>query len=95
RILLTAHHANDQAETVLMRLIRGSFVKDLIGIKESRKFNDGRLIRPLLSFSKQELTQYMQTLSIKWYEDDTNQKLDVTRNRIRHRLIPFIEEENS
>ncbi|WP_203619839.1 tRNA lysidine(34) synthetase TilS [Apilactobacillus nanyangensis] len=95
RILLTAHHANDQAETVLMRLIRGSFIKDLIGIRESRKFNDDRLIRPLLGFSKQELTQYMQTLSIKWYEDDTNQKLDVTRNRIRHRLIPFIEEENS
>ncbi|KPN82930.1 tRNA(Ile)-lysidine synthase [Apilactobacillus kunkeei] len=94
RILLTAHHANDQAETVLMRLIRGSFVKDLVGIKESRKFHDGRLIRPLLGFSKKELTHYMQTLSIKWYEDDTNQKLDVTRNRIRHRLIPFIEEEN-
>ncbi|CAI2568564.1 tRNA lysidine(34) synthetase TilS [Apilactobacillus kunkeei] len=95
RILLTAHHANDQAETVLMRLIRGSFVKDLVGIRESRKFNDGRLIRPLLGFSKEELTQYMQDLSIKWYEDDTNQKLDVTRNRIRHRLIPLIEAENN
>ncbi|TMT01865.1 tRNA lysidine(34) synthetase TilS [Apilactobacillus kunkeei] len=95
RILLTAHHANDQSETVLMRLIRGSFIKDMVGIKESRNFNQGRLIRPLLGFSKQELTQYMQALSVKWYEDDTNQKLDVTRNRIRHRLIPFIESENS
>ena len=94
RILLTAHHANDQAETILMRLIRGSFVKDLVGIKEVRKFNNGKLIRPLLGFSKKELTSFMQDESIKWYEDDTNQKLDVTRNRIRHRLIPFIENEN-
>ncbi|KPN80324.1 hypothetical protein RZ56_02130 [Apilactobacillus kunkeei] len=95
RILLTAHHANDQAETILMRLIRGSFIKDLVGIKQSRQFNGGCLIRPLLAFSKKELTNYMKDAAIKWYEDDTNQKLDVTRNRIRHRLIPFIEAENN
>lgn len=95
RILLTAHHANDQAETVLMRLIRGSFIKDLVGIKESRNFNKGQLIRPLLGFSKKELTCYIQALSVNWYEDDTNQKLDVTRNRIRNILIPFIEKENN
>lgn len=92
--LITAHHENDQAETVLMRLIRGTFINYLSGIKEVRDFHGYQLVRPLLHFKKQAIKQYAIDNSIKWYEDETNQDLAITRNRMRHQLMPLIEMEN-
>jgi tRNA(Ile)-lysidine synthetase-like protein len=95
KVLLTAHHGNDQAETVLMKLIRGSFVKHISGIQEARPFGNGELFRPLLGFTKQQIKKYMQINHMFWYEDATNQVNDVLRNRIRNNLLPQLSQENS
>ena len=57
-ILLTAHHQNDLAETMLMKLVRGGQLNQLVGIEAVRSFAGGRLVRPLLPFSKQQLRAY-------------------------------------
>ncbi|MDO4903505.1 MAG: tRNA lysidine(34) synthetase TilS [Limosilactobacillus sp.] len=93
-VLVTAHHQNDLAETMLMKLVRGGQVTQLIGIADRRKFADGILVRPLLPFSKQELVEYAQEQGIKWYEDESNADLTIARNRYRHEIIPRLEKEN-
>ena len=94
-ILLTAHHQNDLAETMLMKLTRGGQLHQLIGIKEKRPFASGTLERPLLNFPKQRLREYAVNNHLKWYEDLTNRELTVSRNRFRHQVIPLLEKENS
>ncbi|MDQ0223497.1 tRNA lysidine(34) synthetase TilS [Streptococcus moroccensis] len=86
--VVTAHHADDQAETVLMRLIRGSRLRHLSGIKERQAFGPGELIRPLLSFSKSEFE------SIFHFEDESNLSKDYFRNRVRHDYLPLLATEN-
>lgn len=88
--LLTAHHADDQAETVLMQLFRGTGLHGLTGIPARR--NDSlSIIRPLLSFTKSQLATYAQANHIQHIEDSSNTKSDYTRNLIRNKLIPEIE----
>lgn len=94
KMLLTAHHLNDQAETIIMKLIRGSYIKQISGINRIRKFNDGFLLRPLLDLKKASLKRFAIDNNIKWFEDETNQELDVQRNRIRHQILPMMEKEN-
>lgn len=93
-VVVTAHHANDLAETMLMKLTRGGRLDQLVGIRDQRPLGTGRLIRPLLVFTKDELYHYARQRGLKWYEDQTNQELTVTRNRYRHRIVPALEEEN-
>jgi tRNA(Ile)-lysidine synthase len=93
-ILLTAHHQNDLAETMLMKLTRGGQLHQLIGIEEKRPFATGMLERPLLDFPKQQLRQYAVDNHLTWYEDATNRELNVSRNRFRHQVIPLLEKEN-
>ncbi|MCH5463094.1 tRNA lysidine(34) synthetase TilS [Lactobacillus sp. LC28-10] len=93
-ILLTAHHADDQAETVLMKLVRGGQLSQLEGILPEQPFENGLLIRPLLPFSKQAIRAYAETSHLQWYEDETNQVDDIFRNRIRHQLMPALKQEN-
>ena len=92
--VLTAHHQGDQAETILMRLMRGSSLPSLTGIQEERHFNGGKLIRPLLPFSKERLYQYASAVSLPYMEDASNQDLRYTRNRVRHQLLPQMQEVN-
>lgn len=92
--VFTAHHQGDQVETVLMHLTRGGQLSELVGMKTNRHFSDGQLIRPLLSFSKAELTQYAVERHLTWFEDETNQQLEFTRNRYRHQVIPQLKLEN-
>lgn len=94
RILLTAHHQNDLAETMLMKMTRGGQLSQLVGIRDRRPFASGSLIRPLLPFSKQQLKKYALQHHLKWYEDKTNKDLNIQRNRFRHAIIPMLEEEN-
>lgn len=94
RILLTAHHQNDLAETMLMKMTRGGQLSQLVGIRDRRPFASGTLIRPLLPFSKQQLKKYALQHHLKWYEDKTNKDLNIQRNRFRHAIIPMLEEEN-
>lgn len=86
--LVTAHHADDQAETILMRLLRGSRLRHLSGMQTVNAFGDGELIRPFLAYSKKELPDIFH------FEDDTNRSLDFLRNRIRNHYFPILEEEN-
>ena len=67
RILLTAHHQNDLAETMLMKLTRGGQVSQLVGFRDQRPFTNGTLIRPLLPFSKQQLMEYALQHHLRWY----------------------------
>ena len=93
-VLLTAHHLNDQAETILMRLIRGGDLNELTGIHRVRRFANGYLIRPLLRTPKARLYQYAKVHRVKYYVDRTNYSLKMTRNRMRHLLLPAMEREN-
>lgn len=92
--LVTAHHANDQAETILMKLIRGGDLAQLLGIRSEQSFGPGRLVRPLLRIDKATLLAYAQANHLIWYEDETNQTDEVLRNRIRHQVLPELQREN-
>ena len=88
--LLTAHHADDQVETVLMHLFRGTGLHGLTGIP-ARRNDSMAIIRPLLSFTKLQLATFAQANNIQNIEDSSNTKNDYTRNLIRNKLIPEIE----
>lgn len=96
-LLLTAHHQDDQLETLLFRLERGAGLKGLAGIPAvSRRQHQGQpywLMRPLLSFRKAELIQFLQQLEQPWIEDPSNQQLNYRRNYYRQQLLPAISNE--
>jgi tRNA(Ile)-lysidine synthase len=86
--LVTAHHADDQAETLMMRLITGRRLRYLSGMAARRPFGAGELIRPLLHFRKEELD------APRYFEDETNAETTVLRNRVRNSYLPMLESEN-
>lgn len=85
----TAHHENDQAETVLFQLFRGCGLAGLRGILPKRD----RIIRPLLCLSRKEIEQFLSERGVTWREDETNQAEDYSRNKIRHRILSYAEQE--
>jgi tRNA(Ile)-lysidine synthase len=85
--VLLAHHADDQAETVLHNLLRGSGVRGAAAMPESR----GRTLRPLLGLGRAILLEYAQNHRLEWIEDESNSDLRYTRNFLRRELIPAIE----
>ncbi|MCI1923840.1 MAG: tRNA lysidine(34) synthetase TilS [Lentilactobacillus buchneri] len=93
-VLLTAHHGDDLAETMLMKLVRGGQIESLIGIAEQRPTSFGSVVRPLLHFSKKEIHQFASSVHIKWFEDETNRDLTIQRNRFRHQIVPKMKQEN-
>nr|WP_279383339.1 tRNA lysidine(34) synthetase TilS [Secundilactobacillus collinoides] len=93
-VLVTAHHGDDQVETILMKLIRGGDLHQLSGIQRSQSFGNGQLVRPLLDYGKAELKLFAQSRRLTWYEDATNQNDDVLRNRMRHQVVPLLKREN-
>lgn len=93
-VLMTAHHQDDQVETILMKLTRGSSLEQLTGIHLTQPFNNGQLLRPLLPFSKEELYKYAEDHRLKYVEDITNRTNIYTRNRFRNQIIPLIKQEN-
>ncbi|MDR2977607.1 MAG: tRNA lysidine(34) synthetase TilS [Streptococcaceae bacterium] len=86
--LVTAHHLDDQAETVFMRLLTGRRLRFLTGIQERQSFANGELIRPLLSFHKEELDAAI------YFEDFTNHENEHLRNRVRNLYLPELSQEN-
>ena len=88
--IAVAHNADDNAETVLLHLVRGSGLRGLCGIPPRR----GRVIRPLLAVSRQQITDYLQKEGLSWVEDSTNASQDCTRNRLRHQVLPLLKKEN-
>jgi len=87
----TAHTQDDQAETVLMRLIKGSGPLGLSGIPP---LSEGYIIRPLIETPRSEIESYLKSRGINWVEDSTNRARVFLRNRIRHDLIPELEKYN-
>ena len=93
KYIATGHTANDQAETVLHRLLRGAGLRGLRGIAERRQLGAGlTLIRPLLSAVRADLVAYLQQLGQPYREDASNRDPRFTRNRIRHELLPHLVE---
>ncbi len=89
--LLLAHHADDQAETLLFRLLRGSGAKGLAAMAETRALGAGALYRPLLSVTSQQIEEYAHRHNLQWVEDPSNQDDTFDRNFLRNRLLPLIE----
>ncbi len=89
----TAHTLDDQAETVLLRLMRGAGTKGLAGIYPEVKVEGGSIVRPLLGARRTELRAWLESQGQTWREDATNADLSFTRNRVRHKLLPLIETE--
>ena len=90
-LLATAHNADDNIETFFINLLRGSGLTGLSGIPEIRQLvKNVRIIRPLLSFSKQDIKNYTIERKLKWKEDITNTWLEYTRNKVRLELVPFL-----
>ncbi|QDU09724.1 tRNA lysidine(34) synthetase TilS [Gimesia aquarii] len=89
-----AHTCDDQAETVLHHIIRGTGISGLKGIPRIRHLQKGIfLIRPLLEISRGEILNYLKICSQEFRQDETNSDVKFTRNRIRHELLPFLKKE--
>lgn len=91
KLLLTAHHADDHLETILFRIARGTGLAGLCGIAPIRPFAVGRLARPLLGFSKQEILQYCKEQGLDFVTDSTNADTTYARNRIRAEVLPTMQ----
>ena len=107
-VLATGHHAGDQVETLLLNLVRGTHLHGLRGIQiwqtlvaplfdlaPSRQESRVHLFRPLLAWDRPNIEVQLQRLGQEWREDPSNRNLSFTRNRIRHQLIPALQELNS
>lgn len=92
--LLTAHHADDNLETILMRFIKGSSLKGYAGIMEKTMENGYNIYRPLLSLSKEDIKEYAEEEKLKYFVDVSNSEDDYTRNRIRKYIVPLLLKEN-
>lgn len=88
-VLLLAHHADDQAETVLYRLLRGGMAA---GMPAARALGRGRLMRPLLAFPRERLRSYAERQRLQWIDDESNALLQADRNYLRHRVLPALNE---
>ncbi len=89
--ILTAHHADDNLETFLINLVRGTGLDGLTGIPAQNE----NVIRPLLIFSRQEIEQYAKENNIDWREDSSNASDKYLRNKIRHHIVPILKELNT
>lgn len=90
-ILLLAHHRDDQAETVLIQLLRGSGVKGLAAMPEKQIFSQGLLCRPMLGFLREEIVSYAVEHGLNWIDDPSNFDTDFDRNFLRHDVVPLLE----
>jgi tRNA(Ile)-lysidine synthase len=93
-VIATAHNAEDNAETLLMNLMRGSGISGLAGIPPRRELDKKlSLIRPILWCSRKDIEMYAKTRNILWHEDESNASVVYTRNKIRHDLLPKLRSE--
>lgn len=91
-LLVTAHHADDNLETLLFRLCRGSGTKGLCGISRVRPFATGYLVRPLLSVARNDILAYCEQNRLDYVTDSTNSDTAYTRNRLRAEVVPILAE---
>jgi tRNA(Ile)-lysidine synthase len=91
--IVLAHHQDDLAETLMMRILRGTGLQGLRGILPCKEFKEGMLIRPLLEITRQEIEQYVKEHNIPYRQDPTNKQTKFLRNQIRLQLIPYLKHE--
>ena len=89
-VLLTAHHQDDQAETILLQLLRGAGSRGLAAMPPLAPFHAGYLARPLLGQTRSDLIAYAQQEHLAWIEDDSNQDSRMDRNYLRHQVLPVL-----
>ncbi len=92
-VVATAHNSDDQAETVLLRFLRGAWTRGLGGIYP--RAHGGRVIRPLLGAPRTAIIAYLDSIGQPWCEDQSNTDRDFLRNRVRHELLPLLESDYS
>jgi tRNA(Ile)-lysidine synthase len=92
--IATAHTLDDQAETVLAKFLRGAWTEGLSGIHPVIEFPEGQILRPLLNARRVAIEGYLHEVGQPWREDSSNRHLTFTRNRIRHELLPLLEDWN-
>ena len=90
-LLLTAHHQDDQAETLLLQLLRGAGVHGLAAMPRCRPLAMGHLLRPLLSFPRAALERYARHHALDWIEDPSNADTGLERNFLRHQIMPLLQ----
>lgn len=93
-VLITAHHADDQLETILMEGMRGSLRNGAFGMRMKRPFGGGMLVRPQLAVTKEQIARYAQLNKVPYREDPSNASDTYTRNRIRKTIVPAMAQEN-
>ncbi|WP_226585893.1 tRNA lysidine(34) synthetase TilS [Halobacillus litoralis] len=92
--LVLGHHGDDQAETVLMQMTRSARPEAVHGMPVQRSFADGKIIRPFLCVSKDQIFAYLEKHRIEVRMDPSNNETDYTRNAFRHHVLPFMKEQN-
>ncbi len=90
-VLWLGHHLDDQAETVVWRLLRGGGVAALAGMPASRRIGRGHLVRPVLDVPRSDLAMWATERGISWIEDDSNADLRFARNYLRHEVLPVLQ----
>lgn len=90
--LLLAHHQQDQAETFLLRALRGAGPRGLAAMQPARPVGAAQLLRPLLDVPQQVLIDYAVAEQLEWIEDSSNQELDADRNYLRHQVFPLLQQ---
>ena len=91
--LMTAHHGDDLIETILMRISRGSNLNGYSGFHKIVDKGNYKIVRPLISFTKEQLEEYDKTHDVNYYIDASNKKMTITRNRYRRHMLPFLRQE--
>src|SRR5690606_31810257 len=88
----TAHHQDDQLETVLLQLLRGAGVAGLAAMPECAPFGAGQHLRPLLDLSRARLQSFLSETDLSWVEDSSNVAVQYDRNFLRQRIVPLLRE---
>lgn len=91
-VLMQAHHRDDQAETLLLRLMRGAGPSGLAGIPRQRALGEAKLLRPLLDYDRSDLADYAEQHGLDYIEDDSNLDCSLDRNYLRHKVMPVLAE---
>ena len=90
--IILAHHSDDVAETILMRMLRGTGIEGIEGPKQKRNLGNGILIRPFLEVSKKQILEYLKENKVDFIEDDSNKDNKFDRNFLRNKIFPLLED---
>ena len=94
-VLFTAHHGDDLIETILMRIVRGSSLKGYAGFSMITNYDNYKVVRPLIFYTKDDILKYNKLNNVPYVIDSSNNKDSYTRNRYRHYVLPFLKSEDS